>query len=86
MFVCTKLFKLLLKALFLPNQQKLGAPNKLKGKLDYPPRTEFFVCMYRVWVIFANTVVTILLFSGWDYEVPGKDFISIGSSRVYFEV
>ena len=28
----------------------------------------------------------ILLFSGWDYEVPGKDFNSIGSSRVYFEV
>ena len=28
---------------------------------------------------------SILLFSGWDYEVPGKDFNSIGSSRVYLK-
>ena len=25
---------------------------------------------------------SILLFSGWDYEVPGKDFNSIGNSRI----
>ena len=33
-----------------------------------------------------KVVCCILLFSGWDYEVLGKDFNSIGSSRVYFEV